>query len=224
MDAAMKAGGFWTGLDTATHSRLAESGRPRRFRRGQTLCREGDRSRAVLLLRSGHVRILSSTSDGREVIVGVRGEGDVVGELAAIDALPRSATVEALDDVDALEISGSTFVHLCRTQPRLSWALVLVLSARLRDVGKQRLELGSGTALRRVAAQLMQLAVQHGLRNGDEVEIAVPATQAELAMTAAMSRESWARATRELRQAGVISTGRRQLTIHRLAELRRLAS
>jgi hypothetical protein len=43
-------------------------------------------------------------------------------------------------------------------------------------------------------------------------------------MTAAISRESWARATRELRRLGVISTGRRQVTIHRLAELRRLAS
>jgi len=75
-----------------------------------------------------------------------------------------------------------------------------------------------------VAAQLMQLAIQHGVPLGDDIRIAVPATQAELAMTAAISRESWARATRDLRRRGVISTGRRQVTIHRMAELRRLAN
>lgn len=220
----MEPTGFWAGLDTGTHHALMSSGRSLRFSSGQTLCREGEESSSVLVLQSGHVRILGSTSDGREVVVGVRGEGDVVGELAAIDDLPRSATVQALDDVRALEIPGRTFVHLCRTQSRISWALVLVLSSRLRDVGKQWLELGGGTALRRVAAQLMQLAVQHGVPRGEDIEIAVPATQAELAMTAAISRESWARVTRDLRLQGVISTGRRQVTIHRLAELRRLAS
>lgn len=70
----------------------------------------------------------------------------------------------------------------------------------------------------------MQLAIQHGVPRGQDIEITVPATQAELAMTAAISRESWSRATRDLRRQGVISTGRRQVTIHRLAELRRLAS
>jgi CRP/FNR family cyclic AMP-dependent transcriptional regulator len=216
--------GFWAALDTADREVLTGSAQRRSFRRGETLCREGDRSSGVLMLVTGHVRIVTGTSDGREVVVGVRGPGDVVGELAAIDARPRSATVQALEDVEVLEVPGERFVALCRTECRISWALLLVLTTRLRSVGKQWLDLGSGAASRRVAAQLMQLAVQHGVRRGRDIEIAVPATQAELAMTAAISRESWARATRELRRQGVISTGRRQVTIHRLGELRRLAS
>jgi CRP/FNR family cyclic AMP-dependent transcriptional regulator len=220
----MEPSGFWAGLDTVDRRVLAEAATRRSFRRGELLCREGDRSSGVLMLLAGHVRILNGTSDGRAVVVAVRGPGDVVGELAAIDARPRSSTVQALDDVEALEVPGERFVSLCRTESRISWALLLVLSARLRSIGKQWLDLPAGSATRRVAAQLMQLAVQHGVRRGGDIEIAVPATQAELAMTAAISRESWARATRELRRQGVISTARRQVTIHRLAELRRLAS
>lgn len=220
----MEPTGFWADLAPADRGVLAESATRRTYPRGETLCREGDHSSVVLVLLAGHVRIVHGTPDGREVVVGVRGPGDVIGELAAIDAQPRSATVEALDDVDVLEVPGDRFASLCRTRSRISWALLLVLSTRLRSVGRQWLEVGGGSAARRVAAQLMQLAVQHGVPRGQDIEITVPATQAELAMTAAISRESWARATRDLRRQGVISTGRRQVTIHRLAELRRLAS
>ncbi|MBE1502272.1 CRP-like cAMP-binding protein [Amycolatopsis lexingtonensis] len=215
---------FWAGLTPADQRALAEAATRRSYRHGDTLCREGDRSNVVLVLLAGHARILYGTPDGREVIAAVRGAGDVIGELAAIDKLPRSATVEALEDLEILEVPGDRFATLCRTRSRMSWALLLVLSTRLRSVGKQWLDVGGGATARRVAAQLMQLAIQHGVARGRDIEIAVPATQAELAMTAAISRESWARATRDLRRQGVISTGRRQVTIHRLAELRRLAS
>ena len=101
--------------------------------------------------------------------------------------------------------------------------MLVVLAGRLRALGRQWLDLSSGTAQRRVAALLLQLAVQYGVRHGDDIEIVTPATQAGLAMTAAISRESWARVTRDLRQRGVISTGRRRVTVHRPGELRRLA-
>ncbi len=220
----METNGFWVGLHTADRQALADSATRRSYRCGETICREGDLSSGVLLLLSGHVRIVNTASDGREVIVGVRGAGDIVGELAAIDAMPRSATVEALEDLEALEVPGVRFASLCRTRSRISWALLRVLSTRLRSIGRQWLDLGTGAASRRVAAHLMQLAVQRGVRRGGNIEIALPATQAELAMTAAISRESWARATRDLRRQGVISTGRKQVTIHRMAELRRLAN
>ncbi|MET8845755.1 Crp/Fnr family transcriptional regulator [Amycolatopsis sp. NPDC004625] len=220
----MEPTGFWADLPPADREAVAHAATRRSYRRGETVCREGDHTHVVLVLLAGHVRIVHGAPDGREVVIGVRGAGEVVGELAAIDAQPRSATVEALEDLDVLEIPGDRFASLCRARSRLSWALLVVLSTRLRSVGRQWLDLSGGAAARRVAAQLMQLAVQHGVPRGEDIRITVPATQAELAMTAAISRESWARATRELRRLGVISTGRRQVTIHRLAELRRLAS
>ncbi|WP_328608125.1 Crp/Fnr family transcriptional regulator [Amycolatopsis sp. NBC_00345] len=219
----MEVHGFWTALGPSDRAKITPLGTQRLYRRGEILCREGDPGGIVLVLIRGHARIITVTPDGREVLIAVRGSGDVVGELAAIDGGPRSATVEALDDVEALEVAGSRFAALCRREPEISWALLVVLSERLRDVGKQWLDLGGGAIARRVAAQLMQLAVQHGAQQGTDIEVVVPGTQAELAMTAAISRESWARVTRELRERGIISTGRRRLTIHRMDELRRLA-
>ncbi|HKN53766.1 MAG TPA: Crp/Fnr family transcriptional regulator [Amycolatopsis sp.] len=219
----MEATGFWTELRVADRRTLTEQATRRLFRRGETLCRQGDRSASVLMLLSGHVRIMHLTPDGREILVGVRGAGDIVGELAAIDEKPRSATVEALERLEALEVSRGRFVSLCQRESRVAWALLLVLATRFRSMDQHWLDSSGGAISRRVAAQLMQLAIQHGVWRGTDIEVVVPGTQAELATTAAISRESWARATRELRRQGVISTGRRRITIHRIAELRHQA-
>ncbi|MGW4489295.1 Crp/Fnr family transcriptional regulator [Amycolatopsis sp. NPDC004368] len=219
----MDTTGFWPALGATERDKVAELAVRRSYRRGDVVCREGDHAAVVVLLLKGHVRITNATSDGREVVIAVRGAGDVVGELGAIDGGPRSATVAALDDLDALVVPAPRFAALCRREPTISWALLLVLARRLRDAGRQRLDVGGGTMTRRVAALLMQLAVQHGVRRGDDIVIAIPGTQAELATTAAISRESWARVTRELRRLGVVSTSRGQVVVHRFAELGRLA-
>ncbi|HWD02604.1 MAG TPA: Crp/Fnr family transcriptional regulator [Amycolatopsis sp.] len=219
----METTGFWPALGAAERGKVAELAVRRRYRRGDVVCREGDRAAVVVLLLSGHVRITSTSADGREILIAVRGAGDVVGELGAIDGGPRSATVAALDDLDALVIPAVRFAALCRRESSISWALLVVLADRLRDVGRQRLDIGGGTITRRVAAQLMQLAVQHGVREGDDIVVAIPGTQAELATTASVSRESWSRVTRELRRGGVISTARGKVVIHRFADVARLA-
>jgi CRP-like cAMP-binding protein len=187
------------------------------------LCHQGDRTDHVLVLVSGHVRVLGHTMDDREVVIGVRTAGDILGEIAAVDTQPRSATLQALDAVEVLTVPGSRFATLCRTQPTLAWALLGVVSARLRELGQQWLEFGGGSTTRRVVALLLELAVRHGVATANGIEIETPATQQELAATAATSRESFSRTLRELRERGLISTGRRRVVIHRMAELRSLA-
>lgn len=217
------ADGFWFRLGTAERAVIERNSTRRAYDPGAFLCRQGDHSRHVLVVRSGAVRVLATTSDGREVVIAVRTTGDILGELAALDSGPRSATLQALDRVEVLALSGARFASLCQTEPRLAWALLGVVAGRLRDTGRQWAEFGGGSALRRVAALLLELAVLHGKTTGDDVEIVPPATQEELASTAAMSRESYVRVLRDLRERGLISTGRRQVVIHRIGDLRRLA-
>jgi CRP-like cAMP-binding protein len=117
--------------------------------------------------------------------------GDILGELATLDGGPRTATLQALDTVQVLTMSGPRFATLCQTQPRLAWVLLGIVAGRLRDGGWQWLALGGGSATNRVAALLLDLAVRHGKPTSEGIEITSPATQQELASTVAISRESW---------------------------------
>jgi CRP/FNR family cyclic AMP-dependent transcriptional regulator len=214
---------FWERLgpdERATLTRAASRGT---FPAGAILCRQGDQSTHVLVLTSGHVRVTRVALDGREIsAAGVRGPGDVLGELSAVDALPRSATVSALDAVQTLTIPGARFAHLCQTEPRIAWAVLGVVTDRLRETGRYWAEFGGGHTTQRVAALLLELAAQQG-SSGGAAEVTLWAGQHELATGAATSRESVARALRMLREQGLVSTRRNHITIHDIAGLRRVA-
>jgi CRP-like cAMP-binding protein len=84
----------------------AQAGR-RTFARGEALMHAEQVPREVLLLRSGRVRVSAATPGGRRLLLAFRGPGELVGELSAIDEQPRSASVVALEPVEALVLPGS---------------------------------------------------------------------------------------------------------------------
>ncbi|MCA1846843.1 MAG: cyclic nucleotide-binding domain-containing protein [Actinobacteria bacterium] len=84
---------FVDGLSTTALAELERLGGRRRYAAGETLFLEGDRAGEALVLMSGEVKISVGSQDGREVILDVLEAGSLIGELAAIDGEPRSATV-----------------------------------------------------------------------------------------------------------------------------------
>jgi CRP/FNR family cyclic AMP-dependent transcriptional regulator len=214
---------FWAALADEERAAVASIARLRTFAPGDFLCREGDRSRQVYVLMSGHVRVETSGSTERGVVVAVRGPGDVLGELAALDSAPRAATLCAIDTVEALIVPGEPFARLCQTRARLSWVLLGVVASRVRDTGRRWVEFGGGTATRRVAALLLDIALKQGQWRGSDLVVRNGPTQQELAAMTTLSRESIARVLSGLREHGTVSTSRRQFTIHEMAELRKLA-
>ena len=75
---------------------LRREGRLRHFRRGQTLFTEGDRAERVFLIDRGWVMISCMSPEGREIVLGLRGSGDIIGELSTLDGEARSATALAV--------------------------------------------------------------------------------------------------------------------------------
>ncbi|MDU0289949.1 Crp/Fnr family transcriptional regulator [Saccharothrix longispora] len=205
---------FWGLLTESEHGVLGTTGIERDYTAGSVVCREGEITGHVIVVRRGLLRVTATTSGGTEKVLAVRGAGDIVGERSAVDGLPRSATVQALGAVRALVLSASAFASLCQRYPRIAWAVLTVVVARQRDTDRQRVQI-SGTATQRVAAVLIDVALQRGIAD----QGAVALSQEELAGIAGTSRESLVRVLRALREEGIISTGRRKIEIHRVSRL-----
>ena len=73
---------FWDLLADTEQSVLSDLGRMSVFPPGGTLCVEGDPATHVFILLAGWVKVLSVTSEGHEMVLGLRGQGDIVGEVA----------------------------------------------------------------------------------------------------------------------------------------------
>ena len=192
---------------------------PRRFAAGESVFREGDDSDTCYVVDAGHARAIREHPDGRQITLAIFGPGDIFGELAMFDDENRSATIETLDEVEALAILGSDMRRLMREHPGIAVKLVTAMGRRLRDANQRLANQSFQTVQSRVAAVLEQLVEQARSEGADERDVQVVATQADLAKLAGSSRESASRFLAVLERAGVISQGRGRLTVHDPAAL-----
>ncbi|WP_331164307.1 Crp/Fnr family transcriptional regulator [Pseudonocardia sp.] len=215
---------FLSLLTEAERADLMRRGRRRQWERDETVCTEGERTDWVLVLLSGWAKVSSATARGSEVLLAVRGPGALLGELAAIDHQPRSATVTALERLTALVVPVAEFTAHLEANGRVSFLLMRLLTERLRDADRKRIEFGAHSTTGRVATRLVELAERFGQRTATGLRVAVPLSQDELAGWTGASREAVSKALGVLRAYGWISTGRRQIVVHDLEALRSLTS
>lgn len=192
------------------------------FHRGRALFTQGDRAERVFVIERGWVMITSVASDGREIVLGLRGPGDVIGDLSALDGAPRSASALALSEVEATAASGSTLLRAVR-DPTSALELLQVLARRLRDADRKRLEFATLDTLGRVAWRLLELSEQFGTETTDGIEVELPLSQEQLASWCGASREATVKALATLRGLGCIATARHSVLIRDIEALRRHA-
>lgn len=222
-DSTPVAGSLLSFLGVAERARLLEQGVRRSFAADELLHREGDPTTHVLILTAGWVRVSASVRDGQVVLLALRGPGDVLGELAALNGWTRSATVRTVEPVELVQLTGEQFVSCLLTEPTVAVSMMRNLSVRLRDAEAARIDLATLDVSRRVATYLHRLAVDHGVRTADGVLISVPLTQQDVANRVGASRRAVARTLLVLRERGVVSTARRRIVVARPGVLRMLA-
>lgn len=97
-------------------------------REGEVLFREGEIASKLYLVLEGKVRVTKGTR-----VLAELGEREVVGEMALLDAAPRSATVSAATDVSLLELDRDPFEQIMKERPEIGRGIIKVLTRRLRS-------------------------------------------------------------------------------------------
>lgn len=192
---------------------------PRGFSAGEVVFREGDTGDSCYIVRSGRFRAIREHTDGRSITLATFAPGDIFGELAMFDAELRSATIETIDDSEAIAILGADMRRLLRAHPDIAVKLLSALSHRLRETNERLARQSFQTVQSRVAAVLTELVSAARLDGAGESDVLITATQADLAKLAGSSRESASRFLAVLERAGIITQGRGRLTVHDPARL-----
>jgi CRP-like cAMP-binding protein len=212
---------FLGALAEADLDAMRAAARVHRYRSGELLMREGDAPNAVVVILTGTVKLTKTATSGREAVLELRGAGDVVGELGAIDGQTRSASAVALGEVEALVLAVDRFNALLRERVGLAHRLLVTVVARLREASGRQLELGTTDVVGRVCRRLAELASSHGVRADDGVLVRGGISQQDLADWSGISRDGVVRALGELRRLGWVDTGRQRLLIRDLDAITR---
>jgi CRP-like cAMP-binding protein len=217
------AQGFWALLTDEEQAVLADLGRISVFSPGAVICVEGDPATHVYVLVDGLAKVLSSTADGHELTLALRGNGDLVGEIAGQTTGYRNATMRAIGTVRALIVTYEKFSTFLDAHPGAGHAYRQVVTRRWNDADSMLRSHPVTNGAHRLAIVLLDLAARYGSETDQGVHIAVPLSQEELASLAGASRATVTRALSNWRQRGIIRTGQRDTTITGLDALRKIA-
>jgi len=153
-----------------------------KFRRGDTIFRNGEPATQLFVVFSGRVAIIAQASDGRESVISVLGPGALFGEMSLFDGGVRSANARALTTVHLIAIDFDDVRDVLAHRPEVLWAVVRILARRLRATDEALADAMFLDVTGRTAKRLLELA------DGED-EFRMPLTQEELAGMVGASRE-----------------------------------
>ena len=188
-------------LTVAQAEALSSAVVKRRYKRGEVLVAQGQKSDALFLLLTGRARVMASDSRGREVILATLAQGDYLGEMSIIDNEPHSATVRAEVATDVLMLGRAEFARCLTENASMSLVVMRGLVKRLRHADRKIESLALLDVYGRVAHALLDFAVadaQGQLLIRDKI------SRQDLAKMVGASREMVSRVMKDLEERGFI--------------------
>ncbi len=185
-------------------SKLANSVTKRRYKRGETLIEQGQKSDKLIILLTGRARVVTRDSRGREAIIAFIDAGSHVGEMSLIDNEPHSASVMADTPCDALVLERSGFQQFAPDRDSMAHGMLLALVQRLRRADGKIESLALLDVYGRVARALLEFADPKTDEAADHV-VRGKITKQDLAKMVGASREMVSRVMKDLEQDGYIT-------------------
>jgi len=180
---------LFTGLSPDQLARLNERLRRTTFPADTAVMTLGQPGEVAYIILTGTVKIHAEQSDGRDVVLALRGPGEIVGEMSLLDDAARSASIVTLEPTTVLWIDRGAFRSCLAEMPAISLNLVHILARRLRVATGQVQVLSTQDLYGRVAHLLMTLAEEYGVPRADgSLQIPMRLTQSDLASLAGASR------------------------------------
>jgi CRP-like cAMP-binding protein len=214
----------FSGMSDRELELLVELTTVKRLERNAYLFHKGEPGHQVYAVMEGRLKAAGRGRDGKEVVFRFMDPGEVIGEIAFLDAEPRSATVQAVEDSTLLTLHRRDLLPFLERNPKAAIKLASVLAQRIRSLSElveDRVFLGLPP---RLAKKLLALASRYGKEMEDGLRIDLKLPQHQLGELVGTSRESINKQLRRWSDEGVLHFAGGYVTIKDRARLEELAS
>ncbi|MFZ9740029.1 MAG: Crp/Fnr family transcriptional regulator [Prochlorotrichaceae cyanobacterium] len=208
---------FFAGMPSELLERIAEHLVLRKHEANQVILLENDWGSSVYIVIEGWVKIRTYNIDGKEITLNILGKGELFGEMAPLDEVPRSTDVLTLVPTVIANMPSQDFVQLIHTEPIAGVRLAQLMARRLRQVNR-RLRLRESDSTARVIDILLFLADGQGTKTDRGVQIPnLP--HRELSSLSGLARETVTRVLSKLEKKTLIQREKDSLFIPNVVEL-----
>ena len=165
----------------------------RNYPKGSMIILEEEYGDVVFIIKTGTIKVTRVNDEGREVILSLMGEYDIVGEMSIIDGESRSANVLAQEPCELYAIRSEDFLNILKNNFEVSFALMNELASRIRKSDQYIEALSLSDAEHRIGVSILNLAEELGVIRQGKVSINNLPFQQDIANMSGTSRETVSR-------------------------------
>lgn len=211
---------FFDGLPAEAVERATAQAVTRQHPANQVILLENDWGGSVYFILDGWVKIRTYNLDGKEITLNILGKGELFGEMAPLDEVPRSTDVITLVPTVIGNLPAQDFVKLIHSEPLAGIRLAQLMARRLRQVNR-RLRLRESDSTARVTDILLFLADGQGRQGESGLEIPnLP--HRELSSLSGLARETVTRVLNKLEKKGLVQRDRDVMCIPDIGALEKM--
>lgn len=178
----------------------------RRFSKGDTIYYQGDIPTSFYYLIKGRVKVYMTSAEGMEKILSTASVGEILGEAAFFDKMPRISCAEALTDCELAVINQQTLMQLIQENPQIAMELLNIQAKRIRELSAQIDSMTFLQADGRIARLLLQSCNSN---NSSTVSL----THEEIASIIGVSRVTVSKILNSFKRKGYLKTAYRKIIL-----------
>lgn len=192
------------------------------YKKGDLLCRTGEKSDTLFIINEGGVKISKLTKDGKEQIVHILTSGDFFGELSLFtNNETYNFDVYAISNTKICTLTKQNMDEILINNPQISLKLLQVITKRLSDTENLAQNLATNDAEIRIAYMLLEFAEKYGVPTSEGLKVKLPINREEMASYVGVTRETISRKLSIFEELGIIShKGNKLLIINKLEMLK----
>lgn len=204
---------FLSCLSPRQDAALARERLARRYGPGQVLIHQDTPALAVLSVHSGRVKLTRCASNGHEVVVGLRGPGELLGVREVLSIVPYQISAVTLDPSILCTVPREAFLSVVRDCPELAMRLLRQLAGDYLLAEEQLVARAELSVVARTARLLLALGVRRDDSPGASAAHHVSMSREEMALLVGTTRETLSRVLHQLDEDGAVELENRMIRI-----------
>ena len=217
-DCGLRSENFFCQLPERELARFEALKVTKAYPKGTLLFIEGQRPAGIYMLCQGQVKLSTCSSDGKIIILGIAGPGDVLGLSAVVADVECEVTAEVLEICQVNFVPKDAFVSLIKQDPAICLSAVRQLGSSYQTAHKMICSLGlSESVFVKLGKLLLSWGPPSSNGNGNgngHASVHVPFTHEEIAEMIGTTRETVTRSLRLMRERGLVTLRASEMVIH----------
>lgn len=218
----IKENTLFTGLNPAQLDAFKEVVSITPHKRREVVFMEGDDCRGLYIIRTGRIKVLRSSSTGKEQIIKILNPGDLLGFEVLYNARHYKNTAMAMEDSELCYMEKHAFFNILEKEPAIAKKLIISMGRELNHAYERIGNLGLLNAREKLAHLLYTLASEYGVACEGGTKLNLTLSRLEIAELLGITQETSIRLLKNFKEEGVLEIKRKEIIIKSLEKLRQL--